>query len=60
MINTVKVWNTNITFSKYPIGRMCSKGNYANILVTKFFDYSFIVLTGPDTILVPVPRHTMD
>ena len=39
---------------------MCSKGNYANILVTKFFDYSFIVLTGPDMILVPVPGHTMD
>ena len=39
---------------------MCSKGNYANTLVAKSFDYSFIVLTGPDMILVPVPGHTMD
>jgi hypothetical protein len=39
---------------------MCSKGNYANTLVAKFFDYSFIVLTGPDMILVPFPGYTMD
>jgi len=39
---------------------MCSKGNYANILVTKLFDYSLMILTGPDMILVPVPGHTMD
>jgi len=41
---------------------MCSKGNYANTMVAKFFDYSFMILTDPYMILVPVPvpGHTMD
>ena len=38
---------------------MCSKGNYANTWSLNSF-YSFIVLTGPDMILIPVPGHTID